>query len=96
MDVGDSAEIPVAASPKSSITDPQQETIKREVHNAVKQAKETTLDWPRKVDLFGIGVSVTDYDSAANIIVEKGTPTKAVSYHAMLLMRLSRFQTMQK
>lgn len=84
MDVGDSAEIPVAASPKSSITGPQQETKKREGRNPVEQAKETDLDWPRKVDLFGIGVSVTDYDSAANIIVRKGNADQGgiVSCHA--------------
>ena len=35
-----------------------------------KRRRETTCDWPRKVDVFGVQISVTDYDELVGCILD--------------------------
>ena len=52
------------------IPTPSSKMIESPTRETDKRSRETTCDWPRKVDVFGVQISVTDYDELVGCILD--------------------------
>ncbi len=52
------------------IPTPSSKMIESPTRETDKRNRETTCDWPRKVDVFGVQISVTDYDELVGCILD--------------------------